>query len=193
MILEIVAIVLIFLIVLVSAILLIPFRVVLYATFSPETTKANVALSWVGLTLWRNKPSSKPKKPKEKKPQKKQPSPGSALSNFSLFRESLPAFMIIGRSARRAFNIRRMDLRFAFGSGDPAETAMLAGYLWSILWIVNLIPRVSIAFQPVFETEELNGTLNIEVKIRALPLVIGFIHAYTKKPFRQFIKQARAR
>ncbi len=194
MILEIVAIALIFLIILISAVLLIPFRVVLDASFSLETTKSNVAVSWLGLTLWRNKPSrSKLKKPKEKKPKKKQAGLDEVFRMFSLFRESIPGFLIIVKSAKRAISIRRMDLEFTIGSEDPAETAVLAGFLWSFAWILNRVPRVSFAFHPVFEARELNGSLNTDVTVRALHLVIGFLRAYTRKSFRQFIKQARAR
>jgi hypothetical protein len=194
MILEIVAIVLLFLILLIAAILLIPFRVILDASFSLESTRTNILLSWLGLTLWQTKERfAKPKKPEEKKTEKKKTDPGGIFRMFSLFRESIPAFVIIGKSAKRAVFIRRIDLQCTFGSGDPAETAVLAGFLWGFAWGLNRIPRVSVAFRPAFETQELNGTLDTDVKVRALPVAIGFLRAYTKKPFRQFIRQARNR
>jgi hypothetical protein len=197
MILEIVAIVLLFLIILLSAFLMIPFRVVLDASFSLESTRTNFALSWLGLTLYRTKPSAESKKESKKKEEpekkKKRTGPGEVFRMFSLFRDSIPAFMIFARSARRALNIRRIDLRLAFGSDDPAETAFIAGCMWSFSWLLNLIPRVSIQFRPVLDSGELNGTFNTEVKVRALPLVVGFLRAYLKKPFRQFIKEVRAR
>src|SRR5579872_3847250 len=153
MILEIVAIVLLILVILISAVLLIPFRVVLDASFSLEATKINLALSWLGLPLWHNKPSTKVVKKTKKEEPKKQKGIGVSkiFRTFSLFRESIPAVMILARSGRRALNIRRMDLQLAFGSGDPAETAVLAGYVWGFSWVLNRIPRVSIAFRPVLD------------------------------------------
>jgi len=196
MILEIVAIVLLILVILISAVLLIPFRVVLDASFSLEATKINLGLSWLGMTLWQNKPSTKAEKKtkKEEEPKKQKGiGVGKIFRTFSLFRESIPAVMILARSGERALNIRRMDLQLAFGSGDPAETAVLAGYFWGFSWVLNRIPRVSIAFRPVLDSTLLNGTLSTEVRVRAWPLVIGFLRAYLKKPFRQLIKEVRAR
>jgi DUF2953 family protein len=198
MILEIVAIVLLIFIILILAVLLIPFRIVLDASFSLETTSTNFALSWLSFTLWRSKSASSDNKPKKKPKEKKQePKKKQSLARifgmFSLFRDSLPAFTIILRSARRALSIRKIDLRLAFGSGDPAETAVVAGYLWGASWVLNRIPRVSVAFRPVFDCRKLNGTLNTDLKVRALPLVIGFLRAYLKKPFRRLIKEARSR
>src|ERR1700681_3692373 len=101
MILEIVAIVLIFLAIFISAFLFIPFNVTLDTVFSLEATRARFSLSWLGLTLWRSKPGTeKSKNPEEgKKPQKKERTGiGRVFRMFSLFRESIPAFLIIARS-----------------------------------------------------------------------------------------------
>jgi hypothetical protein len=194
MILEIVAIVLIFFAILISAILFIPFYVALDAAFSLEETRTRFSLSWLGLTLWRSKPGiKKSKKPKVEKSQKKErPGIRKVFRTIASFRESIPAFLIIARSAKRAIFVRNAELQCAFGSGDPAETAFIAGVLWSFAGALNRIPKVSINFRPMFETQELNGSLTTELRIRAFPLVIGFLRAYTKKPFRRFIKEARA-
>ncbi|MDA4112004.1 MAG: DUF2953 domain-containing protein [Thaumarchaeota archaeon] len=192
MILEIVAIVLTIFLALIVAVLLIPFHLVLNASFSLESTNGNVKVSWLGLTLWRNKPS-KPKKPKEKNPKKKKTKAGGFLRMFSLFRDSIPAFVILARSVRRAINLRRLDLDLVFGLGDPAETAIVAGYLWSFAWVLDRIPGISFAFRPAFQEIQFNGSLNAEVRVRVLPILLGFLRAYTKKPFRQLIGEVRAR
>ena len=82
-------------------------------------------------------------------------------------------------------------MKFIFGLGDPADTAVLAGYLWSFASIFNRIPSVSLSFRTEFEMTSLEGSMEAEARVTMLFLAIGFLRAYTKKPFRQLIKEVR--
>jgi len=195
LILEIVAIVLIILFSLVLAVLLIPFQVTLAASLSQSTGTFDVALSWLGLTLWRRKPIQGMAKEEKKKeaPEKKGLRISQAGGILSSLRDSTPALSILAGAARRALHLRKLDIDFTFGLGDPADTAIFAGYLWSFAWILNRVPSVSFSFRPDFEMIGLDGSMEAEAKVRMLFLVIGFLRAYTKKPFRRLIKEARSR
>ena len=192
------AIVLIVLFSIIAAVLLIPFHVKLYGTFSQSARKFEVALSWLGITIYRVKPTeSKPKeekkKPKEEEPKKRQFSIGKTLELLSTVSDSVPAFLILIRSFRRAVHIQHLVMDFTFGLGDPADTAMMSGYIWSVSWILNFIPSVSLSFRPDFEQVKFDGSIQAEARVRTLFLVIGFLRAYSKNPFRKLIKEVRSR
>jgi len=194
-ILEIVAIVLVILFSLVMAVLLIPFHVVLAASISQSARKFDVALSWLGLTLWHRK-QGEAKRPEEKKkatPAKRKFSIQKGAQILSSLRDSIPALSILVRSIKRALHIQSLDANFVFGSGDPADTAIIAGYLWSFAWILNSVPSVSISFRPDLEMIGIDGSIRAEAKVRMLFLAIGILRAYSKKPFRKLIKEVRTR
>ncbi|HXQ91667.1 MAG TPA: DUF2953 domain-containing protein [Nitrososphaerales archaeon] len=196
MILEIVAIVLIILLLLVLAVLLIPFHVILTASVSQSSRVFNVALSWLGVTLWRTKPTA-PKEPKKEikkeEPEKKELGISRIVRILFSLRDSIPALLVLVRSFRRALHVQRLDMNFTFGLGDPADTAILSGYLWSFAWILKFVPSVSFSFRPDFEMVGLDGAIKFEARVRMLFLVIGFLRAYSKKPFRRLIKEVRSR
>jgi Protein of unknown function (DUF2953) len=195
MILQILAIVLIVIVLLVAAVLLIPFRVVLNASASLTTRNADIAISWLGLTLWRSKPT-KPKEPKKAEGEKKRgerSDVGRLFRMVSLVRESIPAITIIARSIKRATHVRRLTMDFKFGFDDPADTAEFAGYLWSFAWILNIVPSVNLSIRPEFGAISLDGSVKADARVRMLYIVFGFLRAYTKRPFRRLVKEARAR
>ena len=190
------AIVLIILFSLAAAVLLIPFHIVLTASVSQSARKSEVALSWLGLTLWQRKQSG-PKAPKEEKEKEMPEKKGLGITRIvrilSSLRDSIPALSILAGSFRRALHIQRLDTNFTFGLGDPADTAMLAGYLWSFAWLINSVPSVSFSFRPDFEMIGLDESIKAEAKVKILFLAIGFVRAYSKKPFRKLIREVRTR
>jgi hypothetical protein len=190
MILEIVAIVLICLITLIAAFLLIPFQLNFETTGSLSSVKVNVKLSWLGITLWRNKPSKQEEKKKQSK-KKEKVDASRFIQMASAFREAIPSLAIIVRSARKAISFRMLHADFAFGLGDPVDTATLAGYLWSFVWAFNQIPKVSLSFLPDFKRLRLDGTLKADASVRMFYVVSGFLRACSKKPFRKFIREVR--
>jgi DUF2953 family protein len=196
LILEIVAIVLIILFSLIAALLLIPFHIILAASVAQSSRVFSIAFSWLGLTLWRNKPTG-PKvleeEKKKEKPKKREPGISRLVRIVSSLRDSIPALSILAGSFRRAVHIQRLDMNVTLGLGDPADTAIVAGYIWSFAWILNRVPSVSFSFRPNFEMFGLDGSIRAEAKVRMLFLVVGFLRAYSKKPFRKLIKEARTR
>lgn len=201
---EILAIVLtIFLVVLlviilaVVAFLFIPFGIRVNASLSPGGNSVDVALSWLGLTLWRIKRPEVETKKKKKEIEKKKPAEkvqiglGRAAHMFPLLRESMPSLVILGKSGMRGLRLKRLSADFEIGLGDPAETALLAGYIWSFSWLLNRIPRVSFTFRPDMQDFGAEGSVRGDAMLRLFPIAIGFLRAYSRKPFRRLIKEAR--
>jgi Protein of unknown function (DUF2953) len=173
--------------------LLVPFTLNLAGSVSLATPpKFDLSLTWIGLTLWRSK-RGKPE-PRVKPPKKKrnQVDVRRIAGMLSTFRDSLPALRKLIKYVRRAVHIDYMGLDLSFGSGDPAETAIIAGYLWSLAWLLNEIPNVNFSLRPDLQNVELQAAFRAKVKVTMLFLVVGFLSAYTKKPFRQLIREARA-
>ncbi len=193
MIFEIVAIVLIIFLLLVLTLLLVPFGIKLDASFSLSKTRVGIVFSWLGLTLWRIEPSEPKKKEEKKASERKKFEIGRAIRMVSLLRESIPALEILAKAAKRAVRLRRLNADLEIGLGDPADTAILAGYMWSFSWFLNRLPKVSFSFRPNFASLGLESYVRAEARVRMLPLAIGFLRAYTKQPFRRLIKEARRR
>ena len=190
------AIVLVILLSLVAALLLIPFHIILAASVSQSSREFEVAFSWLGLTLWRRKPAGSKdleEEKKKEKPEKKGSGISRAVRILSLFRDSIPALLILAGSFRRAVHLQRLDMNITLGLGDPADTAILAGYVWSFAWILNRVRPVSFLFRPDFDMIGLDGYVRAEAKVRMLFLAVGLLRAYSKKPFRNLIKEVRTR
>ena len=133
--------------------------------------------------------------PEEKKetPEKRKFDIRRTVGILSSLRDSIPALSILVRSFKRALHLKRLDINFVFGLGDPADTAIVAGYLWSFAWILNRVPSVSFSFRPDFEMIGIDGSIRAEAKVRMLFLAIGILRAYSKKPFRKLIREVRTR
>ena len=91
-----------------------------------------------------------------------------------------------------SITIEKLRLNLALGMDSPVDTAQMAGFFWSILPTVNLIPKVSIHMNPVFMKSTFEGNLEFELKIRLFWIAIEGIKAITKKPIRSLINEVRA-
>jgi Protein of unknown function (DUF2953) len=186
--LEILAIVLLILLGLVAAVLLVPFYVTVEASKAEALTTSRVVLRWLGIAVWRSKPGKRKERAKKK-------SNRFELSRvplmLSLLRDAFPSLVGVLKGLQRAVRFRRLSIDVAFGIGDPAETAVLAGYLWSVAWAFERLPHSSLSLRPDLERARLDGTVSAELRVRMLPIVAAFLIAYTKKPFRRFIGEVR--
>jgi hypothetical protein len=194
--LELLAIGLLSLLVLILSVLLIPFQVFLEASMTGTSAKSSIKVRWLGLTVWRTKPKKRSKESVEAKVTEKKPrrafDVGRLLRTLTLLRDSGSALAIIAGSIRKAVAIRKLSADVTFGLGDPAETALLAGYLWSVSWIPNLSPRISLSVRPDLESIRLDGSITAQSSVRLFPLVVGFLRAYSRRSFRLLIREARS-
>ena len=188
MFLEILAIVLLILVGLVAALLLVPFYVTVEASKAEALMTGRVVLRWLGITLWRSKPGKRKERAKKKS---NRFDPSRVLLTLSLLRDALPSLVGVLKGLQRAVRFRKLSIDVAFGIGDPADTAVLAGYLWSFAWALELLPRFSLSLRPDLERARLDGAISAELRVRMLPILVAFLIAYTKKPFRRLIGEVR--
>ena len=197
MFLEILAIVILVLFALFAAVLLIPFDLTVEASVAPTSMRSSVIVRWLGIRLLRRDIPGKGKK-RAKQAKQGQEAESSRLDLLarvprflSLLVDAAPSLVGIFRSFGRAIRFRRLSIDVSFGVGDPADTAILAGYLWSFAWALDFMPRTSLSLHPDMERERLDGYISAELGVRLLPIVVAFLNAYTKKPFRRLVKEAR--
>jgi len=190
MILEILAIVLAVLFALIAMILFIPFRVLLSGSMTLTALNFEISFSWIGITLWKSRSSDREKKPK---PERKTRTKRRSLQIISLVWKSHTVIESFLNSFRRAIRINRLSADLSFGTGDPADTAVLAGYMWSLVSLLDgSFPGISLSLKPDLENISLDGSLDGEVAIRIVFVVAGFLRAYSHRSFRQLIKEVRA-
>jgi hypothetical protein len=189
--LEILAIVILIVFALFAAVLLIPFDLTVEASKAETSMTSSVVIRWLGVRLWRRSMAGK----RGKQGPEAGPSRLDLLARapllLSLLRDAAPSLVGIFKSFGRAVRLRRLSIDVSFGVGDPAETAVLAGYLWSVAWAFDLVPRTSLSLRPDMERARLDGSASAELGVRLLPIAQAFLIAYTKKPFRRLLKEAR--
>ena len=117
--------------------LLILFEVVFEGSRTGSSQESSIAIRWLGLTLRRVRPGNRAEKPRKAKPSEDLDSkktgfdPRRLWRILTLLRDSTAPLSIIARSFPKAVSVRRISIDLTFGLGDPAETALAAGYIWS--------------------------------------------------------------
>lgn len=110
---------------------------------------------------------------------------------ISLSVEALPEFMGMLKAFLRSISIERISLNSIIGLGNSADTAMVGGFLYSVAAIVNVLPNTYFSVEPDLQNERLEGSLNLKLKIILLWIVLAFLKALTKKPFRSLLNELR--
>lgn len=162
MILQIVGIVVIILFLLV---MLIPFQLSATGKITPASRNFEIVMSWLGIPIWRIKMH------------------GSILS--SLLSRSSSRFGGLPRSLWRALKLRKLKGELTFGTGDPADTAMLAGYLWSVSSILGgLFRPFDFSVNPDLNNASLQGSLRAEVRVRLGSVFAILLRTYVGMTFK---------
>lgn len=107
------------------------------------------------------------------------------------FIESLPYFIDIMESSLRSISIERAAFNLIFGLGEAADTAMVGGFFYSVIAIVNVLPNTHFSVEPDLKKERLEGSLNINLKLRLLRIVATSLKVLTKKPVRSLLWELR--
>lgn len=181
-------IILIFLLIIIS-ILVVPFHICLDLYNEGFKLHGNFKLTWMKIKIIQRDLPSKEEKKKTK--EKTEFDINRIPRIISLLIESWPYLERILNAFLRSTSFEKFYLNLVVGLGNPVNTAIVNGYLWSVVSLVNIIPNTYFSIEPDFMKVRLNGYLEIDIKIKLLWIVIGFIRAYTKKPVRILFKELR--
>lgn len=162
MILQIVAIVLI---VLFFLLMLVPFRISATGVITLASRNFEIVMSWLGIPVYRIKMHEPILR--------------------SLFFRSPSRFESVIQSVEKAFRFRQLKGELTFGTGDPADTAVLAGYLWSVSsFLGGLFPPVDFSINPDLDNVVLEGSLKAQAMVRLGFVVAILLRMYAMKPIR---------
>jgi hypothetical protein len=190
---NILIIIILVIIIIIASIMVIPFHITLNLGNREMDVKGYFKMTWLKIKILKREIPSKEDK-KEEKVEKKVKTEWTLdriIKVFNLFLESLPYFENIIYAFLRSITLERFRLDFNIGLDSPVDTAEIAGVFWSILPMVNLIPKVSINMRPVFMKTTLEGNMYFEIKIKLLWIVVESLKAITKKPVRNLINEVR--
>jgi len=77
-------------------------------------------------------------------------------------------------------------LRFRFGLGDPSQTGIVYGLLQPVIAsITATADRRVVEVEPVFNEETLEGSLELDLRLRLFRLVVPALKLILSKPIRQ--------
>jgi hypothetical protein len=109
------------------------------------------------------------------------------LNDPNIFIDALPSFFRLLKDFMRIVHIEPLLLDITVGLYDPADTAVLCGYLWSMASFVSV--PATIRIDPYFGGDRLNGSVNAEMWGRLLWVFVVFIRALREKPIRRLLKE----
>ena len=186
-----------------SLLLLVPFHLSLRLDLNGLKMETNYQVRWLGLTLKKGEippPGAKDMPGEEKeqarqKEEKKKPKAEREQMPKSLasvdprsFMDALPAILRVLKNLIKSIDIDRLICRISFGLNDPAETAVLSGYLWSLASAVGL-SNTNIFIDPRFDEERLEGDLAADLKARLLWVVVALLLALREDKLRKLLGQ----
>ena len=109
------------------------------------------------------------------------------LKDPRMFIDALSSFFRVLNDLMRTVHTERLSLNITVGLDDPANTAVLCGYLWSMASTVSNPSTLQI--DPYFGGDRLNGSVNAEIWGRLLWVFVAFINASREKPIRRLLKE----
>jgi hypothetical protein len=192
---NILIIIILIIIILLVSIMMIPFNITLNLNKKGLEAKGYFKITWMKIRILKRDIPSQEKEEKEKEVKKKTKSDWNLdriIKVFNLFLEALPHFEKVFFAFIKSITLERFDLDFILGLESPVDTAQMAGFFWSLLPMVNLVPKISINMRPIFMKTTFEGNLEIELKIKLIWIVFESLKAFTKKPVRNFISEIRA-
>lgn len=191
---NILIIIILVIIIIIASIMVIPFHITLNLGNRDMDFKGYFKITWLKIKILRREIPSEEEKKEEKVEEKVKAewTFDRIIKVFNLFLESLPYFENIIYAFLRSITLERFSLDLNLGLDSPVETAEMAGVFWSVLPMINLIPKVSINMRPVFMKTTFEGDVYFELKIKLLWIVVESLKAITKKPVRNLINEVRA-
>jgi len=145
-------------------------------------------LTWMKIKLFQKEFPDK----EDKKEEKEQKFDINRLPKIiTLLYQSSPYLMRVFNVFLKSITFKRFYLKLTFGSGSPYDKAVISGYLYTLMHLLNLISEVSFFFYSNFQKERFEININLEIRIRLLWLVIEVLRAVIKKPVRSLLNELR--
>jgi hypothetical protein len=132
------------------------------------------------------------KRPEGKKSRKKEKQPPMPAPGTKELIEAMPALVRVFVDFIRSIDLKTICCRVSFGLDDPADTAIIIGYIWSAAYSIGLY-RANICIEPYFEGERLDGSFLASVKARLLWMVLVAVRALGEEKIRKLVIETARR
>jgi hypothetical protein len=205
------------LIILLAFLLLAPFSLSLNVGKKGPLIEGSIRLSWLGLTLrkvemspqsggdllesvWKEEAEKEVQVVEKRKTIKDGISEGNdkvidsettetiRSPGVSSLIDAAPALAKILRDLLKSIHINLSSCRLCFGFDDPAQTAIISGYLWFLASAIGIFPA-RIFIEPYFVGERLEGELVADIKARLLWAVFAVIQALREREIRLLLRE----
>ena len=175
----------------ITGILVVPFHIYMNVYNTGFKIKGTFRLTWVKLKLIQREIPPEKQSPKKENEKENESEKSNILKILSLLIESWPYLERVFNSFLKSTSFEIFSLDLTLGLGDPADTAIVSGYLWAASSVLNIIPKAYISLEPDFLNEKIEVDATLKIKIRLFWIVVEIIRAFTKKPVRALFKELR--
>lgn len=175
--------------------MVIPFNIFLNLNVNGLKINGYFKLTWIKIKLFRREfpdKEIKEKKKEIKEEGKEQKFDIGRLPRIiSLLYESSPHLIRIFNAFLKSTNFQKFSFKLVLGLGSPYDTALISGYLYALMPLLNLIPKLCFIFEPNFQKEGIEANINLKIRIRLLWIVIESLMAIIKKPVISLLNELR--
>lgn len=194
-----------FLIILLASILLAPFHLSLDLGKKGPLVVGSIRLAWLGRTLrkieispqsagelltsiWKEKAGKEEEENElDNQTDNQKGGPVRTPSIQSLINVA-PALAKFLQDLFKSISVKKFSCRLCFGLNDPAQTAIISGYLWSLASVLGLI-QLKMFIEPCFDGERLEGELTTEIELRLWLTVFAVIQILRVKEIRLLLRE----
>ena len=197
MIYTIIGIIIIILVLILLSFLLIPLKFSLNLKKNGSEIKGHFILKFLGIRIFSKEIPGDEKDQDDKEEEKKEDKKDKfdlkrILKILKLVKNSWPHIYRLITAFYRSVNLEKFSLNMTLGMESPADTALFTGYIWSVTYPLNAITRIHAVITPDFQRRVLDGDLEIDISLRLFWIVAEAIRAFTKKPVRELVQEARS-
>ena len=171
-----------------AGLLLVPFHLSFYLNTEGFSICGFFKVKWFGLLLYkRDLPFSEDEEDRmgvENNAVER----GFKLNHAGFPKDAILAFFRVLKGLTRSIHVEHILCKITFGLNDPADTALVCGFIWASTSAVSL-PGTYIRVYPYFEGRKLAGSLNAEIRGRLLWVFVACINALRETPIRRLLKE----
>jgi hypothetical protein len=194
---TIIGIIIIILVLILLSFLLIPLKFSLDLKKNGSEIKGHFILKFLGIRIFSKEIPGDEKGQDDKEEDKKEGKKDEfdlkrILKILKLVKNSWPHLYRLIIVFYHSVNLEKFSLNMTLGMESPADTALFTGYIWSFTYPLNAITRIHAVITPDFQRRVLDGDLQVDVTLKLFWIVAEAIRAYTKKPVRELIQEARS-
>ena len=113
---------------------------------------------------------------------------GALPFNTRTLLDAFPSIVRVCRDLVKSLSFQKLSCRICFGLDDPADTAVMSGYLWAIVSALGLF-RANILISPSFAGMMLEGDFVADVRARMIYTLLALINALREREIRKLLRE----